>query len=77
MRRFLANPNKGMRINANRKPPRIFLSPIFDWFADDFKSSGGVLKFIKPYVSPKYRHALENPQHRVSYMDYNWSINGS
>jgi len=77
MRRFLANPNKGMRINANTKPPRIFLSPIFDWFADDFKSSGGVLKFIKPYVLPKYRHALENPQHPVSYMDYNWSINGS
>ena len=77
MRRFLANPNKGMRINANTKSPKIFLSPIFDWFADDFKSSGGVLKFIKPYVLPKYRHALENPQHRVSYMDYNWSINGT
>lgn len=77
MRRFLANPNKGMRINANTKSPKIFLSPIFDWFADDFKSSGGVLKFIKPYVLPKYRHALENPQHRVLYMDYNWSINGS
>jgi len=77
MRRFLANPNKGMRIDTNIKPQKIFLSPIFDWFADDFKASGGVLKFIKPYVSPKYRPALENPQHSVSYMDYNWSINGS
>ena len=69
--------NETFRIDTNRIPPKIFLSPIFDWFADDFKASGGVLKFIKPYVSPKYRHALEDPQYSVSYMDYNWSINGS
>ena len=77
MRRFLANPNKGMRINANTKSPQIFLSPIFDWFAEDFKSSGGVRKFIKPYVPTRFRHALENTQYPISYMDYNWSINGS
>lgn len=77
MRDFLANPNKGMRVNNNQQSKRILLSPIFDWFAEDFKSSGGVRKFIKPYVPTRYRQALENKQYSISYMDYNWSINGS
>ena len=72
---FLANPNKGMRVDNNQQPKRILLSPIFDWFAEDFKSSGGVRKFIKPYVPTRHRHALENTQYPISYMDYNWSIN--
>jgi hypothetical protein len=75
MRKFLANPNKGMRID-NNKPLKIFLSPIFDWFSDDFNSRGGVLNFIKPYILPEYRSTLNNSQHSISYMDYNWSING-
>ena len=72
---FLANPNKGMRVDNNQQPKRILLSPIFDWFAEDFKSSGGVRKFIKPYVPPTYRQDLENTEYSISYMDYNWSIN--
>ena len=72
---FLANPNKGMRVDNNQQPKRILLSPIFDWFAEDFKSSGGVRKFIKPYVPARYKQTLENTQYRISYMDYNWSIN--
>jgi len=76
MSNFLANPNKGMRVENNQQSKRILLSPIFKWFADDFKSRGGVRKFIKPYVPARYRQALENTQYRISYMDYNWSING-
>ena len=77
MSNFLANPNKGMRVDNNQQSMRILLSPIFDWFADDFKSSGGVRKFIKSYVPTRYKHALENTQYPISYMDYNWAINGS
>jgi len=77
MSNFLANPNKGMRVDNNQQSKSILLSPIFDWFADDFKSSGGVRKFIKPYVPIRYRDALENTQYPISYMDYNWAINGS
>jgi hypothetical protein len=77
MRDFLANPKKGMKIDNNQQPKKILLSPIFDWFSEDFKSSGGVRNFIMPYVPIEYRHALENTQYPISYMDYNWSINGS
>jgi hypothetical protein len=77
MKVFLSNPSKGMRIDTKRKHPRIYLSPIFDWFREDFKSNGGVLKFIKPYILSKYKQALNNPDHSISYMHYNWSLNGS
>jgi len=77
MRNFLANPGKGMRVDARGGFKRIYLSPIFDWFEEDFESSGGVLKFIEPYVAPKYGQAFKNHALPVSYMDYNWSVNGS
>ena len=77
MKDFLANPNKGMRINMNEQPRGISLSPIFNWFAKDFKSSGGVRNFISPYVSEKNRNVIKNPQYSISYMDYNWAINGN
>lgn len=75
MKSFLANSGKGMRIEADGK--KVFLSAIFDWFEDDFESYGGVLRYIQPYVSSKDRQALRNPRLRVSYMDYNWGVNGS
>ncbi len=77
MKDFLDNANKGMIIDSTAKPTKIILSPIFNWFEDDFKSSGGVLNFIKPYVLSKYKHILENAKYSISYMDYNWSINDS
>ncbi|MCH8158004.1 MAG: DUF547 domain-containing protein, partial [Nitrospinae bacterium] len=71
MKTFLANPGKGMRIDADGK--RVYLSSIFNWFEKDFESRGGVLKFLQLYVSSANRKVLENP--RVSYLDYNWKLN--
>ena len=43
VRRWLADPRKGLRIDHEQK--RVYLSPIFDWFAEDFESAGGALGF--------------------------------
>jgi hypothetical protein len=53
----------------------LYLSKIFDWFADDFiKKSGSVTEFIKPYVMGGVLSFLEqNP--KISYLDYNWALN--
>ena len=75
MKGFLANPEKGMKVDADGK--RVFLSSIFDWFNEDFESRGGVLKFIEPYVALKDRQVLKNPSLHVFYMEYNWRVNGS
>ena len=73
MKMFLENPGKGMRVDAGRK--RAYLSPIFDWFEEDFEPRGGVLQFLQPYVPSEEREALKSPAVRVSYLEYNWRVN--
>ena len=73
MKRFLRSAKKGMRIDT--KNNRIYLSPIFKWFEDDFESRGGVLKFIGKYVSPEIVKELKSSGIKVSYLDYNWDLN--
>jgi hypothetical protein len=74
MKRFLQSSEKGMRMDKKKK--RVYLSSIFKWFKDDFESRGGVLKVISNYVSPKAAKELLSPGIDVSYLDYNWGING-
>ena len=73
MRRFLKSSKKGMRID--KKSNRVFLSPIFKWFEDDFESRGGVLEFIGNYVSPEIVEELKRSGVKISYFDYNWHLN--
>lgn len=73
MRRFLRSSKKGMRIE--KKNNRVYLSSIFKWFKDDFKSRGGVLKFIGNYVSPEIKKELKRSGIKISYLDYNWDLN--
>ena len=74
MKMFLQSSEKGMRIDKNNN--RVYLSSIFKWFEDDFESRGGVLKFISNYVSPETAKELSDFRIDVSYLDYNWSVNG-
>ena len=74
MKMFLQSSEKGMRID--KKDKEVYLSSIFKWFKDDFESRGGVLKFISKYVSPEASKELLDSRIDVSYLDYNWNING-
>ena len=73
MRGFLANPGKGMRVDADGK--KVFLSSIFDWFKEDFESRGGVFKFIQLYVAPKDKQVLKNVRVRILYIEYKLRLN--
>lgn len=47
------------------------LSPIFKWYKNDFQKSGeSVIAFINQYVQTEI-----NPEAKLSYLDYNWSLN--
>ena len=74
MKMFLQSSEKGMRIDKNNN--RVYLSSIFKWFEDDFESRGGVLKFISNYVSPEAAKELQSSKIKVSYLKYNWGVNG-
>ena len=74
MEKFLRSPGKGMKLDERKN--RVYLSAIFKWFAEDFASRGGVLKYIDRYVRAEERKVLNNSEIKISYLDYNWKING-
>ena len=74
-RQFLAATPKN-RIDASARV--VHLSPIFKWFSDDFeKQSGSVLKFIQPYLPEPARAAVARGGFKISYTDYDWTLNDS
>lgn len=74
MKMFLRSREKGMTLDEKKN--RVYLSSIFKWFAEDFESRGGVLKYIGQYVPPEEKKFLNDPRIKISYLDYNWKING-
>jgi hypothetical protein len=75
LRRWLADPRKGARIDRGKRT--LFLSRIFDWFAEDFESRGGVLAFLRPYFPGPIRRFVEaqGDALRVRYLEYDWRLN--
>lgn len=75
LRRFLADPRKGSRLDAERGV--LVLSPIFDWFAEDFAAAGGALAFVRPRLpeATRARLAAHEGRVRLEYFDYDWSLN--
>lgn len=63
---FLSQANKGMEIQGHR----LTLSPLFDWFSEDFAPSGGVLAFLQPYLP-----ANQGEWKIAGYFEYDWEIN--
>ena len=52
-------------------PDKIVLSKIFDWFGGDFKNKGSLIDFLNLYSKVKI-----NSKAKISYMEYNWALNG-
>lgn len=85
-KKFLSNPSK-FRIDRQRS--RVYISPIFKWFAEDFVLKYGtgrhfkghdapqraVLNFISKYVNKRNRNYLLNARYTLKYLKYDWSLN--
>lgn len=78
--------SQGLVISRGQNSVRI--SKIFDWFGDDWKKQYSVrnqftgndkqratLNFISRYVSQSDREYLIRGQYRLSYLNYDWSLN--
>lgn len=64
-RRFLANPQKGARIDKDKKS--VYLSSIFKWFKEDF---GDLSDFVDD------RLGTDLSGYDIKFLDYNWNLNG-
>jgi len=85
-RRFLGDPRK---FRIDREKGRVYLSPIFKWFAGDFVKKHGtkeafggrsepqraVLHFISRYLSTKDKQYLRQANYSIKYLKYDWSLN--
>jgi hypothetical protein len=85
-RRFLANPEK---FKIARADDRIYLSPIFKWFAADFvkkhgpkksigrhnKEQSAVLNFIASYLDKAQKDYALAGKFKIKYLKYDWSLN--
>lgn len=82
---WLARPDG---LNIDREAGEVKVSKIFSWFGVDWIPSYGVdtgftgskeeravLNFISQYVSEDDRAYLEAGDYKVSYFDYDWSLN--
>jgi hypothetical protein len=71
--RSYINSPRGTRLDRSKNT--LYLSKLFDWYADDFKAqSGSVLNFIKPYLAPESLSFLKQDP-KISYIHYNWALN--
>jgi len=71
---FLADPQKGLRIDGERK--KIYLSQVFKFDQKHFdRLGGGAVNFILPFLSPEDRELIRKGQFTIDYLDYNWKSN--
>lgn len=73
VRRWLADPRKGARID--RAARTLWLSPIFEWFEEDFRE--GVVPFVTGHVPQSSADWIraQGSSLRVRHFDYDWSLN--
>ena len=84
-RQFLATTEK---LNIDRDAKAVRLSPIFDWFGEDFVGKYGtdafashsedmraVLNFVSQYVSEADATYLKLQQYTTDFQSYDWALN--
>lgn len=71
-RSWLANP----QLNEFDPGARTALiSPIFEWYASDFESAGGLRQFLARHAPRDARASLRDANTTVSYKPYHWGLN--
>ncbi len=85
-RRFLANSEK---LKIDRAGDRLYISPIFKWFAGDFvkpygpktnigghdRPTSAVLNFIASYLPDADKNYVLSGGYDIEYLKYDWSLN--
>jgi len=72
-RTFLSNTSKN---RVNRETRTLHLSPIFDWYKDDFESGAGS---VKKYLANTFPELFppETGLYTIRLTEYDWSLNGA
>ena len=71
-RAFLRDPTKN---RYDGEGDRLELSPIFKWFAADFGGRGALAAYWAAYAAPDPRRTAGRSSTRVTFTEYDWSLN--
>lgn len=75
-RDYLASPG-AVTVKTDGGKSTVVAVKIFDWYADDFKASGGPLAFIATYGPAAARAAIATGKAKLDFSDYDWALNTS
>ena len=62
-------------VDASGGRPTVRVNVLLDWFNEDFGGHDGVRAFLARYVAGAVREALEDPDARLVFIDYDWTLN--
>ena len=70
---FINNPEK---VRLDRENGVLYLSQIFEWYAEDFEDThNGVIDFIAEYLPETDAAFLKREKVQLQYLQYDWSLN--
>lgn len=69
VKKFIQNPQK---VRYDSRTNTLYVSPVFKWFKKDFEKAGGVVAFVKKYISSDIRLSDDA---KIQWLDYDWSLN--
>ena len=75
-RKYLASPG-AVEVMGGGGKSTIVSVKIFDWYASDFKVSGGSLAFIRKFGPPAAAEAIAAGKAKLIFADYDWSLNSA
>ena len=55
--------------------PVVRTNKVLDWFKEDFGGEAGILSFLASYAEGATQEALEHPDVRLEFFDYDWTLN--
>jgi hypothetical protein len=76
VRKYLASPG-AVTTRSDGGKAKIVAAKIFDWYADDFKESGGALAFIQKFGPADAADAIAGGKAKLEFADYDWSLNAA
>jgi len=76
VRSYLGSPG-AVEVSTDGGKTRIVASKIFDWYADDFKATGGALAFIAKYGPEAAADAIAGGRAKLEFAEYDWGLNAA
>lgn len=71
-KKFLNDPAKA---RWNEREKKLEVSPIFEWFPEDFEAAGGPVAFVTRYGPDSLVSLVKTRKFKVDYLEYDWSLN--